>query len=76
MTTPAPIPFSIKGRSRRIPRLVLLLHAGLPLVQEGGPRVNTDELREDWHDVDAISARLCGTWAFNPCAGEPYAIWN
>ena len=71
--------FSLKGRRRRIPLLILALHARLPLVWQGGllptGQIDSDELREDFHDVEAVGWRLCGVYHFNPCSGEPYARW-
>ncbi len=69
-------PFTYKGRQRRLPELVLRLNADLPLVQQGGPKLNTPELREDFHDCDAVGWRKHGVYEGAPCRGEPYARWT
>ena len=60
---------------RQEPIAVLRQKAAAPLVCEGGPRINSSELREDFFDADANGWRRAGVYPLAMCQGEPFASW-
>ena len=63
---------------RRIPKLVRVLNAGLPLVQATPAIEDLDGIREDFFNEEAIGWRKVGGTSIdgaNNLRGEPYACW-